>query len=47
MDEPLIEVRNLIRSFDGRVVLDGINLTVEKGKVTAIMGEAAAGRALS
>jgi len=42
--EPIIQVRNLIKSFDGRIVLDGINLTVEKGKVTAIMGGSGCGK---
>jgi ABC-type uncharacterized transport system YnjBCD ATPase subunit len=37
-NEPVISVNNLVRSFGGRVVLDGINMTVEKGKITAIMG---------
>ncbi|MFP5212039.1 MAG: ABC transporter ATP-binding protein [Acidobacteriota bacterium] len=44
MGEPLLEVNNLIKSFDGRVVLDGINLTIEKGKVTAIMGGSGCGK---
>lgn len=42
--EPIIQVRNLVKSFDGRVVLDGINLTVEKGSVTAIMGGSGCGK---
>ena len=42
--EPSIEVRNLIKSFDGRVVLEGINLTIDKGKVTAIMGGSGCGK---
>ncbi len=42
--EPIIEVRNLVKSFDGRVVLDGINLTIDKGKVTAIMGGSGCGK---
>lgn len=41
---PIIEVRNLIKSFNGRVVLDGINLTVEKGQITAIMGGSGCGK---
>lgn len=42
--EPLIEVCNLVKSFDGRVVLDGINLKIDKGKVTAIMGGSGCGK---
>lgn len=42
--EPIIQVNNLVKSFEGRVVLDGINLTIEKGKVTAIMGGSGCGK---
>jgi len=44
MAEALIEVKNLIKSFEGRVVLDGINLTVERGSVFAIMGGSGCGK---
>ena len=44
MAESLIEVKNLIKSFDGRVVLDGINLCVERGSVFAIMGGSGCGK---
>ncbi|MFZ2447868.1 MAG: ABC transporter ATP-binding protein [Syntrophobacteraceae bacterium] len=42
--EPIIEVKDLVKSFDGRIVLDGINLTVEKGSVFAIMGGSGCGK---
>ncbi len=42
--EPIIQVRDLVRSFDGRVVLDGINMTLGKGEVTAIMGGSGCGK---
>jgi phospholipid/cholesterol/gamma-HCH transport system ATP-binding protein len=44
MSEALIEVKNLIKSFDGRAVLEGINLTVERGSVFAIMGGSGCGK---
>jgi len=44
MAEALIEVKDLIKSFDGRVVLDGINLAVERGSVFAIMGGSGCGK---
>jgi phospholipid/cholesterol/gamma-HCH transport system ATP-binding protein len=44
MAEALIEVKNLMKSFDGRVVLDGINLTVDRGSVFAIMGGSGCGK---
>lgn len=42
--EPIIQVRNLKKSFDGRVVLDGVNLTVDKGEVAAVMGGSGCGK---
>ena len=44
MAESLIEVKDLIKSFDGRLVLDGINLCVERGSVFAIMGGSGCGK---
>ena len=44
MTEALIEVKDLIKSFDGRMVLDGINLVVERGSVFAIMGGSGCGK---
>jgi phospholipid/cholesterol/gamma-HCH transport system ATP-binding protein len=44
MAEALIEVKNLMKSFEGRVVLDGINLNVERGSVFAIMGGSGCGK---
>ena len=44
MSEALIEVKNLTKSFEGRVVLDGINLSVERGSVFAIMGGSGCGK---
>jgi phospholipid/cholesterol/gamma-HCH transport system ATP-binding protein len=37
-------VRNLSKSFEGRPVLEGINLTVERGSVFAIMGGSGCGK---
>jgi len=44
MAETFIEVKNLMKSFDGRMVLDGINLSVERGSVFAIMGGSGCGK---
>ena len=43
-NEPIINVKSLVKSFAGRVVLDGIDMTVEKGKITAIMGGSGCGK---
>ncbi|MCR5490692.1 MAG: methionine ABC transporter ATP-binding protein [Bacilli bacterium] len=39
-----IEIRNLSKSYDGRVVLDDISLSVEKGDVYGILGLSGAGK---
>jgi len=42
----LIEVRNLHKSFNGFQVLKGINLSVEKGETTVILGKSGAGKSV-
>lgn len=44
MAETVIEVRDLIRKFGDRTVLNGINLTVEKGDTMIIMGGSGCGK---
>nr|MCR5078332.1 ATP-binding cassette domain-containing protein [Bacilli bacterium] len=39
-----IEIRNLHKSFDGKKVLDGISLDIEKGDVYGILGLSGAGK---
>lgn len=38
MSEVMLRVENLKKSFDGRVVLDGIDLQVHQGEVVAVIG---------
>jgi ABC-type transporter Mla maintaining outer membrane lipid asymmetry ATPase subunit MlaF len=48
MDEqPVISVKEVVKSFDGRRVLDGINLDVRRGETMVIMGVRARVRARS
>ena len=42
--EPVIEVRDLVKSFSGRTVLDGISLQVESGETLVIMGGSGCGK---
>jgi len=42
--EPLVEIRNLNFSYDSRPVLTGINMTIPRGKVVAIMGQSGCGK---
>ncbi|RKY07343.1 MAG: ABC transporter ATP-binding protein [Planctomycetota bacterium] len=43
-DDGIIVVRNLVKMFDRRVVLEGISLALEKGKTTAIIGPSGCGK---
>ncbi len=40
----LLEMKNIRKSFNGVVVLNGVNLILEKGSVHALMGENGAGK---
>ncbi len=40
----MIQVKNLIKRFGDRVVLDGLNLTIPEGKITVIMGGSGCGK---
>jgi len=44
MDENIIRVENLVKYFDGRCVLDGINLKVPRGCIYGLLGRNAAGK---
>jgi len=41
---PVISVRDLVKSFDDRVVLNGINLEVHQGETMVIMGGSGSGK---
>lgn len=41
-----LEVRDLKKSFDGRMVLKGINFTVERGEVFVLMGPSGSGKSV-
>ena len=42
--ESLVEIRDLNFSYDGRPVLTGINMTIPRGKVVAVMGSSGCGK---
>ena len=42
--EPLVQIRDLNFSYDNRKILSGINLTIPRGKVVAIMGSSGCGK---
>jgi len=43
----LLEIRNLHIQHAGRTLVEGVNVTVEPGKVTALMGPSGSGKTLS
>lgn len=44
MGEPVIEVKNLVRKFGNRTVLNGISFSVQKGETLIIMGGSGCGK---
>src|SRR5271170_839689 len=44
MTNPIISVRDLIVSYGGRRVLDGVNLDIERGEVMALLGASGSGK---
>ena len=44
ISEPVIEVRDLVRAFGKRTVLNGISFTVNKGDTVIIMGSSGCGK---
>jgi len=44
MEENVIEIDSLVKFFDGRCVLDGINLNVPRGCIYGLLGRNAAGK---
>ncbi len=43
--EPLIQFRSVRKAFGDQTVLDGVDLTIERGGVTTIIGAAGVARA--
>ncbi len=42
--KPVIEVKNLVKNFAGRRILNGVNLQIYKGEVMVIMGGSGCGK---
>ena len=46
MVTPLIEFKQVTKRFDGRVVLDGVDLSIYEGQVTTIIGKSGVGKSV-
>lgn len=46
MEKPKIEIINLCKSFDRHVVLDNVNLNIEKGETIVIIGRSGCGKSV-
>jgi ABC-type polar amino acid transport system ATPase subunit len=44
LSDVVVRIENLSKSFDGRLVLDGVNLTVRHRKIVAIIGQSGGGK---
>jgi len=44
MTSALIEVRGLVKKFDGKVVLDGVDLDIERGETCVLIGGSGSGK---
>jgi len=46
MDHPFIELIDIHKSFSGNHVLDGVNLSIETGRVTCVIGKSGTGKSV-
>lgn len=44
MADPIIEIKELVKRFGDRTVLDGVNVVIPEGKITVIMGGSGCGK---
>ena len=42
----MINIKNLHKSFDNKIVLDGLNLEIEKGSSSVIIGGSGTGKSV-
>jgi phospholipid/cholesterol/gamma-HCH transport system ATP-binding protein len=46
MDQPLIEIKNVIKCFGSNCVLDGVSLSIYRGQITSIIGQSGMGKSV-
>ena len=40
----MLELRNITKQFDGKLILDGINLKIENGEIISMLGPSGSGK---
>ena len=46
MDQPLIEMKNVIKRFGSNCVLDGVAMSIYRGQITSIIGQSGMGKSV-
>jgi phospholipid/cholesterol/gamma-HCH transport system ATP-binding protein len=46
MDQPLIEIKNVMKCFGSNCVLDGVSLSIYRGQITSIIGQSGMGKSV-
>ena len=44
MSEPILECKGLVKKYENKEALKGINLTLEKGKIVGLLGPNGSGK---
>jgi len=47
LPEPLFQIRGLVKSYDGRTVLDGVDLDIHRGECLVILGRSGSGKSVT
>ena len=45
-DEPIIELENVCKAFDGKPVIEGLSLAIKAGETTVISGQSGTGKSV-
>ena len=44
IEQPIIELVNIVKEFDDKLVLDDVNLTIKKGEFITLLGPSGSGK---
>ena len=47
MENAIVRVRNLYKSFGEHKILNGVDLDIEEGRITAVIGKSGTGKSAS